>query len=121
MASFRRIAQRLHEDFPFRVLAANNTPDFRTISDFRKEHLLALADLSLQVLDLCQRAGLVKLGHVASRAKAERCAPTVSKARTATRRRQREQRAQQCWGKGRIGIIGIGIRGRGPSIEATRA
>ena len=63
--SSRRIAARLHEDIAFRVLAANNTPDFRTISDFRKEHLAALAGLFLQVLLLCQRAGLVKLGHVA--------------------------------------------------------
>ena len=37
--SSRRIARRLHEDIAFRVLAANNTPDFRTISDFRKDHL----------------------------------------------------------------------------------
>ena len=37
--SSRRIAARLHEDIAFRVLAANNTPDFRTISDFRKDHL----------------------------------------------------------------------------------
>ena len=64
-ASSRRIAQRLHEDIAFRVLAANNTPDFRTISDFRKDHLGALAGLFLQVLAFCQRAGLVKLGHVA--------------------------------------------------------
>ena len=65
VASSRRIARRLHEDIAFRVLAANNTPDFRTVSDFRKDHLEALADLCLQVLALCQRAGLVKLGHVA--------------------------------------------------------
>ena len=65
MASPRRIFQRLHEDIAFQVLAANNTPDFRTISDFRKDHLEALADLFLQVLALCQQAGLVKLGHVA--------------------------------------------------------
>ena len=65
VASSRRIAQRLHEDIAFRVLAANNTPDFRTISDFRKDHLAALSDLFRQVLELCQRAGLVKLGHVA--------------------------------------------------------
>ena len=65
VASSRRIAQRLHEDIAFRVLAANNTPDFRTVSDFRKDHLEALADLFLQVLALCQQAGLVKLGHVA--------------------------------------------------------
>ena len=65
VASSRRIAQRLHEDIAFRVLAANNTPDFRTISDFRKDHLGALSGLFLQVLAFCQRVGLVKLGHVA--------------------------------------------------------
>ena len=65
VASSRRIAQRLHEDIAFRVLAANNTPDFRTIPDFRKDHLAALSGLFLQVLAFCQRVGLVKLGHVA--------------------------------------------------------
>ena len=60
--SSRRIAKRLHEDIAFRVLAANNTPDFRTVSDFRKDHLAALSGLFLQVLALCQRAGLVKAG-----------------------------------------------------------
>ena len=65
VASSRRIARRLHEDIAFRVLAANNTPDFRTVSDFRKDHLAALGELFLQVLELCRKAGLVKLGHVA--------------------------------------------------------
>ena len=62
--SSRKMERRLREGIAFRVLAANNTPDFRTISDFRKEHLDALAGLFLQVLELCQRVGLVKLGHV---------------------------------------------------------
>ena len=65
VASSRRIARRLHEDIAFRVLAANSTPDFRTISDFRKDNLAELSDLFLQVLALCQLAGLAKLGHVA--------------------------------------------------------
>ena len=65
VASSRRIARHLCEDIAFRVLAANNTPDFRTISDFRKDHLGALGDLFLQVLELCQQAGLLKLGHMA--------------------------------------------------------
>lgn len=64
VSSSRKIAKRLEEDIAFRVLSANNTPDFRTISDFRKDHLRALAGLFLQVLKLCQKAGLVKLGHV---------------------------------------------------------
>lgn len=61
----RRIARRVHEDVAFRVLAAGNTPDFRTISDFRKRHLEVLSGLFHQVLALAQRAGLVRLGHVA--------------------------------------------------------
>src|SRR3989337_3382178 len=63
--SSRRIDGRLHEDIAFRVLAAGNTPDFRTISDFRKQHLAALGGLFGQVLALAQQAGLVKLGQVA--------------------------------------------------------
>ena len=62
--SSRKIEKRLEEDIAFRVLAANNTPDFRTISDFRKDHLKALSGLFLQVLKLCRKAGLVKLGHI---------------------------------------------------------
>jgi transposase len=63
--SSRRIHKKLEEDVAFRVLAAENQPDFRTISDFRKKHLKALANIFCQVLHLCQKAGLVKLGHVA--------------------------------------------------------
>ena len=61
----RQIARRLHEDIAFRVLAANTTPDFRTISDFRTQHLAALRGLFVQVLRLCQHAGLVTLGRIA--------------------------------------------------------
>ena len=61
----RQIARKLEEDVAFRVLAANQRPDFRTLSDFRMQHLPALADLFVQVLQLCQRAGMVKLGHIA--------------------------------------------------------
>ena len=63
--SARKIQKKLEEDVAFRVLAAENKPDFRTISDFRKRHLTALAGIFVQVLKLCQKAGLVKLGHVA--------------------------------------------------------
>jgi len=65
VASSRRLAQRCQEDVAFRVLTANNTPDFRTISDFRKRHLAALEALFVQVLRCCQRAGLVQLGTLA--------------------------------------------------------
>ncbi len=61
----RRVARRLQEDVAFRVLAAGNGPDFRTLSDFRKRHLAALARLFEHVLKVAQKAGLVTLGHVA--------------------------------------------------------
>ncbi|WP_051407917.1 transposase [Mesorhizobium sp. L48C026A00] len=47
------------------MIVALDPPDFRTISDFRKRHLKALEALFVQVLKLCETAGLVKLGHVA--------------------------------------------------------
>ena len=63
--SSRKIAKRLEEDIAFRVLAANQRPDFRTISEFRRLHLESLKSLFVQALRLCQKAGLVKLGQVA--------------------------------------------------------
>ena len=63
--SSRRIQKRLTEDVAFRVLAAGNQPDFRTISDFRKLHLKALEELFQQVLRLVLEVGALKLGRVA--------------------------------------------------------
>ena len=63
--SSRRLAQACEERVDFMAVTGLNRPDFRTISDFRKRHLAALSDLFVQVLRLCQAAGLVKLGHVA--------------------------------------------------------
>jgi transposase len=63
--SSRRIARACEERVDFMAVTGLNRPDFRTVSDFRKRHLTALQGLFLQVLTLCQRAGLVKLGHVA--------------------------------------------------------
>src|SRR5918994_7234264 len=63
--SSRRIEQRLVEDIGFRVLAAGNAPNFRTISDFRKIHLTTLEGLFEQVLKIALEAGAMKLGRVA--------------------------------------------------------
>ena len=62
--SSRRIQKRVAEDIAFKMLAAGNEPDFRTISDFRKIHLIALKGLFEQVLQLAQETGTVKLGRV---------------------------------------------------------
>jgi len=63
--SSRRIAGKLVDSVAFRFLAAGNAPDFRTICRFRKIHGEALDGLFVQVLHLCQHAGLVKMGKVA--------------------------------------------------------
>jgi transposase len=63
--SSRQIEKATYDEVPYRVLAANQHPDHDTLAAFRQQHLVALAALFLQVLALCQRAGLVTLGHVA--------------------------------------------------------
>jgi transposase len=63
--SSRRIQRRVAEDVGFRVLAAGNQPDFRTIADFRKRHLTALRGFFEQVLRLAREMGAPHLGRVA--------------------------------------------------------
>ncbi|MBV9481739.1 MAG: IS1182 family transposase [Acidobacteria bacterium] len=62
--SSRRMQKKIAEDVGFRVLAAGNEPDFRTISDFRKLHLPVLEGLFDQVLQIALQAGTMKLGRV---------------------------------------------------------
>lgn len=63
--SSRKMEQATYDDVAFRVLSCNQHPDHDSIAEFRKRHLKELGKLFVQVLQLCQRAGLVKLGHVA--------------------------------------------------------
>jgi transposase len=63
--SSRRIERATEEDVAFRVLSGDQHPDHDSIAAFRKLHLEALGGLFMQVLRLCQKAGLVKLGHIA--------------------------------------------------------
>ena len=64
-ASSRKIERATYRDVAFRVLAGDQHPDHDSIAEFRARHLGALAALFVQVLRLCQVAGLVTLGHVA--------------------------------------------------------
>lgn len=63
--SSRRLERACEERLDFLAVTAMNRPDHRTICEFRHRHLAALSDLFVQVLKLCQTAGLVQLGHVA--------------------------------------------------------
>ena len=64
MTGSRQIEKATYESVPFRVLTADQHPDHDTIAEFRRRHLKVLSSLFLQVLRLCRKAGLVKLGHV---------------------------------------------------------
>ena len=63
--SSRKLEKATYEDIAFRVLACNHHPDHDSISGFRKRHLQELAGLYKQILQMCELAGLVKLGLVA--------------------------------------------------------
>jgi transposase len=90
--SSRKIQRRLVEDIGFRVLAASNTPDFRTIADFRKTHLAALKGFFEQVLQVARDLGTLRIGRVAldgSKVKAN-----ASKHKAMSYGRLREKRQQ---------------------------
>ncbi len=63
--SSRQLARACEERVDVMAVTGLNRPDFRTIADFRKRHLVALSDLFVQVLRLCRAAGLVQFAHVA--------------------------------------------------------
>lgn len=63
--SSRQIERLCERDIAFRVMAANQRPDHSTIARFRQEQGKELERLFTDVLMLCAKAGLLKLGVVA--------------------------------------------------------
>src|SRR5208282_2843230 len=92
--SSRRIARGCEERMDFMAVTGLNRPDFRTVSDFRKRHLQALQGLFVQVLTMCQRAGLVKLGHVSLDGTKVKANASKHKAMSYDRMRETEKRLQ---------------------------
>lgn len=93
--SSRKIAQRIDEDIAFRVLAADNRPDFRTISDFRKIHLEALEALFEQTLRLALEAGALQIGRVALDGTKMKANASKHKAMSWKRMRETERRLRR--------------------------
>lgn len=93
--SSRKIERKTYEDVAYRVLTANQHPDHDSIADFRKRHLQALAALFTQVLQLCQKAGLVRLGHVALDGTKIKANASKHKAMSYERMGETEKRLQQ--------------------------
>src|ERR1019366_9045120 len=93
--SSRRIQKRLVEDVAFRVLAAGNQPDFRTIADFRKLHLKALEELFQQMLRLTLETGAMKLGRVALDGSKVKAHASKHKAMSYGRMKETEERLRE--------------------------
>ncbi|RPJ81313.1 MAG: IS1182 family transposase [Acidobacteria bacterium] len=93
--SSRKIQRRLTEDVAFRVLAAENQPDFRTIADFRQRHLAALEGLFVQVLRLAREAGALRVGRVAIDGSKLRANASKHKAMSYKRMVEKEQQLTQ--------------------------
>lgn len=95
VTSSRKIERKTHEEVAFRYLAADQHPDHDTIASFRQQHLEALAGLFTQALQLCQKAGLVKLGHVAIDGTKLKANASKHKAMSYGRMGEAEQKLQQ--------------------------
>lgn len=89
--SSRKLEKATYEDVAFRVLACNQHPDHDSIAGFRKRHLQEVAGLFVQVLKLCERAGLVKLGHVAIDGSKMRAKASKHKAMSYDRMNEKEK------------------------------
>jgi hypothetical protein len=64
--SSRKIAWACERNLAFMAIVGQERPDFRTISDFRKQHLEAFKEVFVQVVRLAGEAGLVQLGNVST-------------------------------------------------------
>lgn len=93
--SSRKIMQACEERLTFRVIVGDDIPNWRTISDFRKLHLKELEGLFVQVLQLCQKAGLVKLGHIALDSTKVKANASRHKAMSYGRMKKEEQRLKE--------------------------
>ena len=93
--SSRKIQARCGVDVAFRVIVSEDIPDFRTISDFRKDNLEHMQALFVQTLQVCAEAGLVKLGRVALDGAKIKANASRHKAMSYDRMKKEEQRLQQ--------------------------
>ena len=93
--SSRKIQAKSYDDVAFRFLSADEHPDHSTLAEFRKRHLEALAGLFTQALQLCAKAGLVKLGHVAIDGTKIKANASQHKAMSYGRMSETEQRLKQ--------------------------
>ena len=92
ITSSRKLEQHIKDSIGFRVLTVGDTPGYRAIAEFRRRHLDILQGLFEQVLDICDRAGLVTLEHVA--VDSTKMKANASKHKAMSYERMKERRAE---------------------------
>ena len=92
--SSRRVARRLEEDVAFRVLAAGNFPQHRTLCEFRRRHLEDFQALCVEVVRLAQELGLARLGKLSIDGRKVRANASKHKAMSYDRMPEEEQRLE---------------------------
>ena len=89
--SSRKIAKKLEEDVAFRMLAAGNFPQHRTLCEFRRRHLKDFKRLFVQVVVLAREMGMVGLGRLGIDGTKVRANASRRKAMSYGRMREREK------------------------------
>ena len=92
--SSRRVARKLEEDVAFRVLAAGNVPQHRTLCEFRRRHLEDFQALFVEVVRLAQELGLARLGKLSIDGTKVRANASKRKAMSYDRMQEEEQRLE---------------------------
>jgi transposase len=95
VTSARRLEQRIREDLAFRYLAGGATPDNWALSAFRRRHGRGINEVFTQVLELAQKLGMVRLGHVAIDSTRVRGAASRDRIDTGTKLRRERARLRR--------------------------
>ena len=93
--SSRKIAQACREDIAFRVITANHPPDHATIARFRQGNVTHLEALFLEVLRVCRKAGMIRLGVFSLDGTKLKANASLDANRTAEQLKEEQQRIRQ--------------------------
>lgn len=93
--SSRKLEKATYEDIPFRLLTDDLHPDHSRIAEFRRVHLDELSDIFVQVLQICNRMGLVELGDIALDGTKVQASASKHKAMSYERMLQEEERLEE--------------------------
>lgn len=78
--SSRKIEEKLYKDIAFIYLAGMQKPDFKAISEFRRKNLPELRNSFVEIVQICHRLGMTKLGEISLDSKVMKANASISRA-----------------------------------------